>query len=252
MDLKELTKWFKQEGYILEKGGAGYGVRGNGLRGVIWYNPFESRSDDRQICLDRADCYDKPQKCPITLPLPATPAQLAFLKEKIDWLKTPDGYKASDEYEYEHWVDAYPDAVLDRTIAQKFDPAVLHKLTATILSEHGLKLPATLSDTYFCTWKGVGDLMAFMAVNAWHTEVCYIPTSILWTVNFARPLNQLKDGERTVKVEAVATTRRLDDVPVLVALAAVCTRNSINVEGLAKTYGFQVDYDHQSVQIRID
>ena len=108
MSLKELVKWFKKQGYTLDRSTNGYAVTGNGIRGVIWYKPFESRTDDRQIQLDRTDCYDKPSKCPISLPLPATPEQLDFLKSKIDWLKTPEGYDVSNELDYDNWAEAYP------------------------------------------------------------------------------------------------------------------------------------------------
>lgn len=64
---------------------------------------------DGRISIDREDCFDKWSKCPICLPFPKDEKELQFLLDKIDWLKTSEGYKASNEYDMDKWVSKYPE-----------------------------------------------------------------------------------------------------------------------------------------------
>jgi hypothetical protein len=63
---------------------------------------------DGKIAIDREDCFDKWSKCPIVLPFPENEKQVQFLIDKINWLKTDEGYKVSNEYETDLWITSYP------------------------------------------------------------------------------------------------------------------------------------------------
>jgi hypothetical protein len=64
---------------------------------------------DGKISIDREDCFDKWSKCPINLPFPENDKQVQFLIDKINWLKTEEGYKVSNEYDFDNWIKKYPD-----------------------------------------------------------------------------------------------------------------------------------------------
>jgi hypothetical protein len=81
----------------------------------LWFGFCESNNGQSnpnlngKIAIDRNDCFDKWSKCPINLPFPENDKQKQFLIDKINWLKTDEGYKASNEYEFEKWVADYPE-----------------------------------------------------------------------------------------------------------------------------------------------
>ena len=60
-----------------------------------------------RICIDREECFDKMSKCPICLPIPENIKQIDFLFDKIDWLLTDEGLKASNDYDIDKWVLKY-------------------------------------------------------------------------------------------------------------------------------------------------
>jgi len=80
----------------------------------IVYNPYPEKIDPsystlmNRVAVERGDCFDKWSKVPISLPIPETEAQMKYLLDKIEWLLTDEGYKASDGYDYEKWVNDYP------------------------------------------------------------------------------------------------------------------------------------------------
>ena len=53
-----------------------------------------------RIYLDRKGLFDKPQKCPIQLPIPKTPPEVKEFIEAIEWLFTKEGYDISKHLEY--------------------------------------------------------------------------------------------------------------------------------------------------------
>jgi len=63
---------------------------------------------DGKVAIDRNDCFDKWSKCPICLPFPENEKQTQFLLDKMNWLKTEEGYRASNRYEFDKWVKEYP------------------------------------------------------------------------------------------------------------------------------------------------
>jgi hypothetical protein len=42
------------------------------------------------------------------LPFPENEKQTQFLLDKMNWLKTEEGYRASNRYEFDNWVTEYP------------------------------------------------------------------------------------------------------------------------------------------------
>lgn len=62
------------------------------LRGVVKHG---------RIYLDRKGLYDKPQKCPIDIPIPQTPDEIKYFLESLEWLFSKEGYKASKGYNTE-------------------------------------------------------------------------------------------------------------------------------------------------------
>lgn len=70
---------------------------------------FVWRTDKFMIAIDRKDCYDKTWKCPILVPAPKTEGEYNKLMDKIKWLQTEKGYKASNEYEFDKWMNETTD-----------------------------------------------------------------------------------------------------------------------------------------------
>jgi hypothetical protein len=64
------------------------------LRGVVKHG---------RIYLDRKGLYDKPQKCPIQLPIPKAPPEVKELVEAIEWLFSKEGYDASKKFDFDKW-----------------------------------------------------------------------------------------------------------------------------------------------------
>lgn len=56
-----------------------------------------------RIYLDRKNLFDKPQRCPINIPIPQTPDDIKYFIESIEWLFTTEGYIASKKFEFEKW-----------------------------------------------------------------------------------------------------------------------------------------------------
>ncbi len=56
-----------------------------------------------RIYLDRKGLFDKPQKCPINIPIPKTPDEIKYFLESIEWLFSREGYIASRKFETEKW-----------------------------------------------------------------------------------------------------------------------------------------------------
>jgi len=56
-----------------------------------------------RIYLDRKSLFDKPQKCPINIPIPQTPDEIKYFIESIEWLFTREGYIASKKYDMKKW-----------------------------------------------------------------------------------------------------------------------------------------------------
>lgn len=56
-----------------------------------------------RIYLDRKGLFDKPQKCPIDIPIPQTPDEIKFFIESLEWLFSKEGYNASKKFDTEKW-----------------------------------------------------------------------------------------------------------------------------------------------------
>lgn len=117
MNFDELVKWFKNIGYkldVIEDKHLDYkrfAISKNMGLVIGFCEPNDEKSYsyiDGKIAIDRNDCFDKWSKCPINLPFPENDRQLQFLLDKINWLKTEEGYKVSNEYDFDNWVRDYP------------------------------------------------------------------------------------------------------------------------------------------------
>ena len=111
--LKNLRDRLLKDGYItsLENKNTYYYLK---ITGQDIFGGACTSSDDSintylkgKISVDRKDCFDKYSKCPISLPLPQNKEQMDFIIDKLKWLRSDEGYKSSDEYEFEKWVTKY-------------------------------------------------------------------------------------------------------------------------------------------------
>lgn len=59
------------------------------------------------IAIDRKECFDKVSKCPILVRCPKTEEEVIELDEKITWLETKEGLKASKSYDFSKWMKRY-------------------------------------------------------------------------------------------------------------------------------------------------
>ena len=65
------------------------------------------KGDKLMIAIDRKDLWDKIWKCPINVQMPKTEKELDMLIKKIKWLRTDDGWDASQHYEFDLWMTSY-------------------------------------------------------------------------------------------------------------------------------------------------
>lgn len=56
-----------------------------------------------RIYLDRKGIFNKPQHCPLQLPIPKTPNEIKEFIEAIEWLFTREAYEASRHLEFKKW-----------------------------------------------------------------------------------------------------------------------------------------------------
>lgn len=113
MNFDETVKLFERLGYRVELSKHPYLfaiVKDSNLRiGFCEPNGKSYSYIDGKIAIDREDCFDKWSKCPIDLSFPKNGKQIQFLIDKINWLKTDEGYKASNGYDFDNWVKEYPE-----------------------------------------------------------------------------------------------------------------------------------------------
>jgi hypothetical protein len=62
-----------------------------------------------KIAVDHVDCFDKWRKCPLILPIPTDDTQMDYLLNQLKYWGSEQGYKASNEYEFEKWINDYSD-----------------------------------------------------------------------------------------------------------------------------------------------
>lgn len=84
-------------------------ISGHNIRGG-----FCSKTDDivnpyidEKIAADHKGCFDKWSKCPISLPLPTNRKEWNFLRDKLQFLGTKEGFELSDSYEMRN-INEYP------------------------------------------------------------------------------------------------------------------------------------------------
>ncbi len=59
------------------------------------------------IAVDRKDCFNKISGCPILVPCPKNEQEVVELNEKMLWLESDDGFKASNSYDFEKYMTKY-------------------------------------------------------------------------------------------------------------------------------------------------
>jgi len=62
-----------------------------------WYAGF--------IMAERKECFDKWSRSPIIMKLPSSKSGTKYLMQKLAWLCTADGLKASRSYDTTDWID---------------------------------------------------------------------------------------------------------------------------------------------------
>lgn len=64
-----------------------------------------------KISIDHKDCFDKWSKCPLVLEIPSNKGQMNYLLKQLEFWGSDEGYKISNQYEFEQWVNSYPDEI---------------------------------------------------------------------------------------------------------------------------------------------
>lgn len=62
-----------------------------------------------RIAAEHADAFDKMTRMPMSLPLPQTEAQLEYVIERLAFWASNEGYKISNEYDFDNWEEDYPE-----------------------------------------------------------------------------------------------------------------------------------------------
>ncbi len=108
MEFNELVKFFEGLGYPML-------VTGDTAEShsdlVIKFEPYDSNkpqtSTNGRIAVDSPNCFYSWARCPVNLPFPKDDREKQILVDALAWLKTPEGEKASNEYDYEQWIRVY-------------------------------------------------------------------------------------------------------------------------------------------------
>ncbi len=99
--LFSLVSRLRFEGYevtLLEDSCVQYLLKGKGVEGCI---------TEYTIYADSKKCYDKPSKCPLILPLPISERQYKWLLERLKFWASAEGFKLSNNYEYDYFDKEY-------------------------------------------------------------------------------------------------------------------------------------------------
>lgn len=67
----------------------------------------------QKICIENVKCFDKWTKSPCSLSFPNNESEYKFLLFNILFWGTKDGYKISNEYNFEDYVFSYPKDFLE-------------------------------------------------------------------------------------------------------------------------------------------
>jgi hypothetical protein len=117
-DFERLVKTLKDNGYTVEvrrhKIYDFAKIEGNNIVGG-----FCSKHDENdinasytyingKIAIDHIDCFDKWRNCPLNLPIPNNDVQMDYLLNQLKFWGSYEGYRASDEYDFDKWVNNYP------------------------------------------------------------------------------------------------------------------------------------------------
>lgn len=86
-------------------------VTGNGIMAGFHEksNNYKNSHINGKICADNEKCFDKWSKCPVELRLPVIKSEYEYLEFILKWLNTEEGYKVSNEYDFDKWITDYPD-----------------------------------------------------------------------------------------------------------------------------------------------
>ena len=74
---------------------------------LYWQDKKIDHDAQLMIAFDRIGLWDKLSKCPIRVGVPKNEKEMNELIKKVKWLKTKNGYKASEEYDTKLWMTKY-------------------------------------------------------------------------------------------------------------------------------------------------
>lgn len=101
-ELLELEFWFKTNGYsvnrVEEDEYTFVQISGNNIKGgFCTYNTDTHPFINYRFAADHVDCFNKWSQCPLVVSIPC---DFSKLKEWLDFLGTPEGYKVSNSFTY--------------------------------------------------------------------------------------------------------------------------------------------------------
>lgn len=92
-------------------------IKGNCIAGGVWYGNDDLVMDrlglygpryKNMIVVDHKNCFDKWSRCPLKVPVPENDKQMEFLLKELAFWGTDEGYKISNEYDFDRYIKEYP------------------------------------------------------------------------------------------------------------------------------------------------
>ena len=102
MHYDEIVITLKKEGYKVNSEGE---ITGKNLLGYLYKK--SPMTTGTQIFIDHKYCYNKLGDCVIKVPFPENKTQLQKLLDKMKWAGSGEGYEASNEYDFEKYMNGY-------------------------------------------------------------------------------------------------------------------------------------------------
>lgn len=76
---------------------------------LLFCTPYSGCYSDTsgRIAADHIDCFDKWNRCPLTLTFPENEEQIQFLLKQLKFWASEEGYELSNGYYTEKWINSY-------------------------------------------------------------------------------------------------------------------------------------------------
>lgn len=106
LPIKMILTYFKRLGYDTKKvdGQEWYKITGNDIYGyIVLDNFYRETRDYPYLYADHVDCFDKENKCPISIRLPKTPAELEYLAERLRFWGSREGFKITNSFDHHNY-----------------------------------------------------------------------------------------------------------------------------------------------------